>query len=51
MSVTVTEERSGFREAGLGGSGRIPGLVALVSRGDETHVGCRTSTLYQAIDD
>nr|WP_221380279.1 serine hydrolase domain-containing protein [Actinoplanes polyasparticus] len=48
MSVTVTDQRSGFREAGLGRlrevlarhveSGRIPGLVALVSRGDETHV-------------
>ena len=48
MSITVTDQRSGFREAGLGrlrevlarhvDSGRIPGLVALVSRGDQTHV-------------
>ncbi|GIH16879.1 serine hydrolase domain-containing protein [Rugosimonospora africana] len=47
MSITHTEQR-GFSEAGLRrlrdvlarpvDSGRIPGLVALVSRGDETHV-------------
>jgi CubicO group peptidase (beta-lactamase class C family) len=48
MSVTITDQHSGFTEAGLRrlrdvlaghvDSGRIPGLVALLSRGDETHV-------------
>lgn len=48
MSITVTDQRSGFSETGLlrlrevlaghVDSGKIPGLVALVSRGDETHV-------------
>ena len=48
MSVTLTGQHSGFSEAGLRRirdslarhveSGRIPGLVALVSRGGQTHV-------------
>jgi CubicO group peptidase (beta-lactamase class C family) len=48
MSVTLTRHRSGFAKSGLSRmrgvlerhveSGRIPGLVALLSRGDETHV-------------
>ena len=48
MSVTLTGQHSGFSEAGLGRirdslaryveSGKIPGLVALVSRGGQTHV-------------
>jgi CubicO group peptidase (beta-lactamase class C family) len=48
MSVTLTRHHSGFAKWGLGRmrgvleryveSGRVPGLVALVSRGDETHV-------------
>ncbi|MGY0064152.1 serine hydrolase domain-containing protein [Streptomyces sp. LZ34] len=48
MSITLTDQHSGFSEAGLRrlrealarhvDSGKIPGLVALVSRGDETHV-------------
>ncbi|NUP51205.1 MAG: beta-lactamase family protein [Catenulispora sp.] len=48
MSVTTTHQPSGFTKTGLGrlhdvlarhvDSGRIPGVVALVSRGGETHV-------------
>jgi CubicO group peptidase (beta-lactamase class C family) len=48
MSITLTDRHSGFSRAGLSrlremlarhvDSGRIPGLVALVSRGAETHV-------------
>lgn len=48
MSLTLTNQHSGFSETGLRRihdvlarqveSGKIPGLVALVSRGDETHV-------------
>ena len=48
MSITITDQHRGFTEAGLRrlrevlarhvDSGRIPGLVALLSRGDETHV-------------
>ncbi|MEU9115110.1 serine hydrolase domain-containing protein [Streptomyces sp. NPDC048483] len=48
MSLNLTGRHSGFSEAGLRRfrdvlarhveSGKIPGLVALVSRGDETHV-------------
>jgi CubicO group peptidase (beta-lactamase class C family) len=48
MSITLTDRHHGFSRAGLSrlremlarhvDSGRIPGLVALVSRGAETHV-------------
>ncbi|PSL55779.1 CubicO group peptidase (beta-lactamase class C family) [Saccharothrix carnea] len=48
MSATLTDQHRGFSAAGLRrlhdvlarhvDSGQIPGLVALVSRGDETHV-------------
>jgi CubicO group peptidase (beta-lactamase class C family) len=48
MSVTLTDQHPGLSEAGLRrlrevlarhvDSGKIPGLVALVSRGDQTHV-------------
>lgn len=48
MSVTSTHQPSGFTKTGLGrvhdvlarhvDSGKIPGVVALVSRGDQTHV-------------
>ncbi|MGP8299974.1 serine hydrolase domain-containing protein [Streptomyces inhibens] len=48
MSLNLTGQHSGFSETGLRGirdvlarhveSGKIPGLVALVSRGGETHV-------------
>ncbi|MFC5268910.1 serine hydrolase domain-containing protein [Kribbella qitaiheensis] len=48
MSITATDQHRGFSEAGLRrlrealarhvDSGRIPGLVALISRGNETHV-------------
>ncbi|GAA1957480.1 hypothetical protein GCM10009838_11860 [Catenulispora subtropica] len=48
MSVALTGRHDGFTEAGLRrlrevldrhvDSGKIPGLVALISRGDETHV-------------
>ncbi|MGW2409498.1 serine hydrolase domain-containing protein [Streptomyces sp. NPDC001739] len=48
MSTTLTDRRNGFSETGLRrirdvlarhvDSGKIPGLVALFSRGDQTHV-------------